>query len=856
MDSFIGQDIKRRVSYKKKIAKDYQRQKDIIDLYDSYFGDYRDFEELDKYNINYDLLNGRLDVSLYDQPLCIKIQNEKGKLEEITLDAATITHYPLISQVASAILGEQILRPFRPLAKDTGEFSQTLRNKKFNELLREVIQHNILNPITDEIRAAFVNQMNTVDTFQLTEEQLQEIENQINAKTKEKTPEEVLDFMVNDFRTPTQRQAQQLLDYFTDKLKFKALQEDGFKHALATGREVYYIGDRHDEPFLKLCNPKYVRWGGSRDTEWIQDAAWATYEEWLSIEEAQQEYAEYLSEFTNKELEGFIEPIGGLRSLGDPKKDMVQRTTMIDLSTEGSALSEKYKDINYKTKKGQNSILNLYADVINKYGKEYGKNPFNYGVRVLHVFWRDKRNMKRVTRLVDGQEKKFWFDEHYEERPEDIKVIDIWVDEIWEGTKLGAAEACLYINIRPIPNQYPSKYNPFGTKLPLIGKNYNTHMNNSKNVAWIDLGKTWQKDFDTTMSELKHLLKTDMGTQFLMFLELKPEGWKWQDWLNTAKNTGFMFSTLKKHGGVVDPNLLKKIDVGKIQDIAAKIQLLDYFRANLIQSLNFNDARIGAIGQYSTNQNVQQSQIASYNQTEAYFETHRQIFETALNAFMNRAKVLYKTNNKRFNILDDVARTELEISPDFWYEESAIEFSTSAEEIKKVENLKMQMQAFIQNGMSFNGILELALANNTSDIIDIMKKENKRMDQLRQEQMQIQQQQFQAQLQADMQDKQAQRDTTIQLELAKLKSQENRATMDMDKFRRQADADLDGRSDALEKSEMELSIKKLIEDKKAELAALKIQTDKELKEKELSIKLKSEENKVQIAKAKPKPKAK
>jgi len=832
------QDIKRRVSYKKKIASDFRRQKDILDLYSDYWLDSSHGEEIEKYKINYDLFNGRLDVKLYDEPLCIVIDKEKVRLDDLT-----ITHYPLLSSYSHVILGEQIQRPFKPVAKDTGEFSQTLRNKKFNELLRELINNDIINPIVDEVNNAFIN----LQGSQMSQEQVAQIQKEIDNRIKSKTPEEVIDFMANDFRTPTQRQAQQLLNHFVEHAHLKAVDNDGFKHALPTGVECYFVGDRHEEPIMELCNPMGLRFGGSKNSEWIQDGAWVAYEQWITVEEALQKHAEALAGLSDKQLAGLIDPIGVKSNGGasNPHNDHVQRTMMIDLSEEGSALAEKYKDVNYKTKRGQNQISQLYSDVIKKYGLTYGHNWADYGVREVHVCWRDQRLMKRVTRLVDGEEKRFWFDEHYEEKPEDIKVIEIWVDEIWEGTKIGTSIAdALYLNIRPVPGQFSSKYNPFGTKLPYYGKKYNTHMGNSKNIAWMDPGKPWQKEYDVTMAQIKHELKTDMGKMFLMYLEMKPEGWDYKQWLNTGKNTKLLFSTLKRHGGIIDPNMLRPVDLSKASDIASKLQFLEYCRANMVQSLNLNDARIGAIGEYSTNQNVQQSQIASYNQTESYFETHRQIVERALNAFMNRAKMLYKTNNKRFFILDDVTRTELEISPDFWYEESAIEFSTSSDEVNKVRELKMQTQPLIQNGMSFEGVLALALADTTSDIIDIMKKESKRMENIRQEQMQIQQQQFQAQMQSQQQQADADRQMNAQLKSAELQQKDLASQRGSLMFQKQADADADGQSDMLEKAEMELTIKKLIEDRKADLKLLEIQTNAGLKNKDI-------DTKKQIAKEKP-----
>lgn len=849
-------EIPRNVSYKKKIAKDFQRQKDIMDTYIHWYGNSQD-EDAEKIRINYDLLNGRLDMKLYDKPVCVEIMGDNGVSETVTLDDIEIIHYPLIYQIGSTIKGEEIQRPFKPLAKEVGEYGQSVRSKKFNELLRELINFQIVTPIRDEVTANFINQAGVSQNFNLSPEELQQIQQEIEKRTAEKTPEQVIDFMVNDYSTPTQRGAQQLVNYFVKHYDFKTLQSAGFQNALPSGTEHYIIDDKHNEPIMKLANPLYLRWGGSQNTEWTQDGEWATYDEWLTLTEAQQEFAEYFAELSDEELKSFIEPIGGFKNNNaDPNKhDNVQNLMMIDLSTEGSELSKKYADVNYKTKQGQKDIVNLYADVIRKYGGEYGKSPAFYGVRKTQVWWRDKALFFFVIRLVEGEEKSMWFAEHYETIPDDITVIEVWIDEIWEGTKLGhnSGEA-LYINIRPVLNQWPSIYSPFGTKLPVIGKRYNSPMNNTKNIAWVDPGKPWQMEFDTTMAQIKHAMKTDFGKMFMFLMEFKPEKWTWQKWLNTAKNTKLLFSQVRKHGGAIDPNYLRPVDLSRASDIAEKIGYLQYCRENLILTLNFNSARVGDIGQYSTNQNVQQSQVASYNQTEMLFETHRLIVEKALNAFMNRAKSIYRTHQKRFFIFDDVTRTEMEVSPDFWYEEWAIEFSTSSDDLKKVQELKMLMQAFVQNNMSFEGILALALADNTSDIIDIMKKENKRTEQIRQEQMQIQQEQFNAQVQAQQQDKQADRQLMAQLEIAKLQSQERRAIEQSSWAQKQADADSDGQADVLEKSEMELLVQKLIEDRKADLKLQELQMTERIKDKELAIKAKDANTKAVVA-AKPTPSA-
>ena len=80
------------------------------------------------------------------------------------------------------------------------------------------------------------------------------------------------------------------------------------------------------------------------------------------------------------------------------------------------------------------------------------------------------------------------------------------MDEVWEGTKIGHHDSCLYLNIQPIPGQYKSIFNPYEVQLPYVGREYDTHMNNAENVAPIDLGKPSQMEFDTLMLKLSKTL--------------------------------------------------------------------------------------------------------------------------------------------------------------------------------------------------------------------------------------------------------------------------------------------------------------------------------------------------------------
>lgn len=834
MGAFFGEEIKPRVSRAKKEARSFARQMEIMDYIDLYFGEIRDENEFRRYDINYGLFNGDLDVNLYEDPICFNIGGEKVKLEH-----QSIVHYPIISQVARAMHGELMSRPFQPTAKDLGSFAQTAKNNKWNELLRELIQQDILMPMEQEITSEYYRNNNIQDIFGLSPEEQQQVQADIQGRIQARTPEDIINFMENDYQTPTQRQAQQLLDYYISHLGINSIQQEGFKHAIITGQEYYYIGERYGEPVFEFVNPKYLRYDtGSQNEVWCNKGDWAKYEQWFSFPKITQRHAEKLNKAHWAELEEYIEPIGGFTHVGDPRKDRVMERTMYELSTD-SLIAEEFGDINIKTKKGQNDMKRVYERVIEKYGMNYGHAFSNYGIRECHMVWRDKRKLNKVTRVERGKEVVRYFDEHYESKPEDIRVVEVWVDEVWEGTKIGNHDECLYLNIQPIPGQYKSIFNPYQVQLPYVGRKYNTQMNNAPNVAPIDLGKPSQMEFDTLMAQLKHDLQTDVGSVFLMVLDLKPDGMNWQDWMNTMRNGKLLMTNLNKRGlHNFDPNMLKSVDMNRTADIAAKAQLLEMFKQNIFSEMYFNPARVGAIGQYATDKNIETNQSASYNQTEEFFDIHRQIVEVALNIFMNRAKLIFKDKPfKSSHILGDPERIDLEISSDFWYEEVGIEFKISSEELRRVEELRARMLEFIQNGMSYSGIFALATAKTMNDIQNLLKNEEKKIEKKMQEERQLQLEEMEKQRQAEMAEKQSQREHEIQQSREQYASQEARAIIDSETLRKGEDVNRNNESDLKESKEIELRSKERIEREKL------VRKDRELDLKEKDIEVKSKQAK-------------
>lgn len=821
--------VKRRVSTSKKQANDFARQKEIIDSYDYYYGYYRNNEDLEKYDLNWDLFNGRLDQKAYGDAQYVTVNGKKIKLDEYP-----ITHYPLISQVANTMHGELINRPFIATVEDNSPFAKTLYTKKRNELLMAYFNENILQPARQMATLNWMQQYGVQDVFSLSPEEQQQMQADIERRMQQEIPEDILNFMNGGYRSPTQKVLQRILDAHKRTDFIVAKSHEGGKQGLVTGREVYRSIEINDRPVFEVANGKFFTWAGSQHVEWFQHGSWCRYEEWLTYEDVMQRFGGDLRNKDIKQIEGLVEPIGGYKDdpIKDGKKDNMRRAVQYEISVNTDEYIAKYGEVDINTQEGQSKMVTIMNNVAKKYGATYGSAWSNYGFRVAHFNWKDQRKLYRVTREENGELKKYWVDETYERQPQDVEIKERWVNETWEGYKIGTHAEPIYTKIRAVPWQFTSKDNPFTAELCYYGKDYNRHMNNSKNVAHLDRGKPWNLEFDVEMAALKHDLKTNVGKVFMMVMDLKPDNYTEQEWINMMRNFHILAINPSKPGSPVnriDPALLREIDLSKMSDIASRIQLLEFAKNNLIQDMFFSPARIGSIGQYATQANIQSNQTASYNQTENFFKTHREIIDAALTGYLKLLRYSAKKHPERYeNVLDDIGIGWLKAMP-AWSPEIDVTISGSGSELQELERLRQLMLTLSQNGMMPDTIVKLALAETKGEILDIVDEDKRSREAQQQQQMQAQQQQLEMQIQAQQQEKQQERDMQYTMHLEKLRSQEERQQIDSQKFQLQNDVDMNQMADTIQKAILELGLKEKMHEDTVKLKEEELR----LKEKEI-----------------------
>ena len=745
--------------------------------------------------------------------------------EEIHFDHQNLTHTPLISQIANAIIGEKVNMPFTPMVKDDTPHKSTVLKKQTEQALRQYLNEKLIEPTRTKIMNSILQSAGQEDVFAMASspEMQMQLDQEINQAMVNELPIEIMEFMQGRSVSVTVRQAQRMINHLGERFNIKFKTIEGFKFAVTTGEEYYFSGLRGGKLLFEAIHPGFITWGvGDAENEWLQYGDWVKRERWPSYQQFISTHASDLDEKHIIELDVDFEPIGGVRRDFWDKNSSHTKNTM-HLFTIDEGLQSAFTEIDIKSKEGRKNWMQLYNIALGRYGDTYGSNFSNYGVREAHFQWRDLRPMWEVTRKDEhGRDRTFHLPEHYEPTHLDTEVKKVWRNQIWQGYKAGSFSS-IYFGIEPKPYQYKSVYNPNDVDLSYYGKMYNTHKNTTENVSIVDLGKTANKNFDMILASIRTDMATDIGSVFTMFLDMKPESYTTQQWLDVMRYMKIMMLDPTKNFGGVDPQFLKSINLSRVSDMAGKFQLLEFFRLQVANNMYFNNEREGAVGQYANTQNIQQNTTASYNKTALFFEQHRLVVEKALTGLLNEARFYFRENPEEAAVfLDDIALADLQVTPISHYEWLGIILQNSQEELAKLQAVKGQSLNFIQNSSSFEAVTDLIMADTISDVREIMRKETERLERLQKEAMENARAEKQMELQAKAQEKQMEIEARYKEHREQITSQEKRVLWDREKFKMQNDVNDNQVHDLIEKTILELQAQMAMKDQDLQVEREKI----------------------------------
>ena len=707
---------------------------------------------------------------------------------------ATPQDFNIIRPKIDLLIGEETKRPlnFRVVRTSQEATSELMETQK--QLLMQYMQSALMAQMGPEEQQQFQQQLQSGEVM---------------------PPEQIAKYMDKDYKDVVENTAYHALVYLREKLGIDNEFIKGWKDALISGQEVYYVGVLNSEPYMERVNPMYFSYDKSPDLEFIEDGAWCCRRMRLPITEVYDRYYDKLTEKDLTKLEELINAVPA-NNLGE------------------HGIKDDFRGIQ----------LHFYDNPI------YDEKG-NHNVNVWHCCWKSFKKINYVTTQDEqGQMQVDIVDETYQPVGNEISIEPDWIIEVWEGYRCGND---LYFGIQPIEYQHVSIDNPNSQKLPYCGAIYSN--TNSRPRSLVSILKPLQYMYIVLWYRLELALARDKGkvvnmdvTQIPKSMHITPD-----KWLHYLSSVGVNFinpyeegwSIPGREGGkAAQFNQITALDLTMSNVIAEYIQLMDKIEQLAGTISGITEQRQGAISSTELVGNVERSVTQSSHITEPLFWVHAQVKRHVLNMLLNTAKGAWQATgkDKLQYIFDNGERAFLDVSQKFYYEDMDVFVSDTSKDLENIQKLQQLIQPAMQNGASLLEAAEIL----TNDNFNIIKQKLKDM-QTRQEQQAQQQQQAQAEQEQKIQEMQNQaKEQELMLQEAQMDL--TRYQIDQDNATKIAVAEISAYRGTEDKDANMNGIPDPMEIAKNATTEMKIRADQYTKDYEIKQKREIEDQKIKLAK--------
>ena len=527
---------------------------------------------------------------------------------------------------------------------------------------------------------------------------------------------------------------QQALSYIMqDQEVYDKIQKAWF-HYLVAGEVYTHRGVRNGEPFYEVLNPIDVDYDLDPDLEFVEDGDWALVRKYVHPSTVIDHYYDSLTEQQVMELE-------------EPRHH-------------------------------ENDIGFLYANNSGKDANAYR----NRLVEVTNVYWKSRKKigflsyMDMDTGAIEEVEVDESFRMPRELKDSGAKLQWLWVNEVWEGTRI---DGRFYVNMNPIANQRISLDNPSTCKLPINGRRYSDV--NSANISLVKLGIPYQLNYNIYKYRLELAIARSKDIIAQFDINMIPKKWDMDKFMYYVEGTGIAWVDYNKEGIQLSPQHQSVLDMS-IKTIGQYIQLLDSIMQEWEKISGVNRQRQGQIGPYDGKASSQQAIMQSSHITEDLFRKFNRFEQRELQGLLDYSKEAWVNGKKGMYVLPDNTVDLVDVdATDHMESEYGIFVSDAGRDLEKLDQAKQLSQAMIQNGMKTSEVLDLFDTENFAGIKAKIRAAEKARDQLEQQQQEAQQQQQQQEMQLKQQAMQQEtlekdKDRQVQIETALINAEAQDAT--------------------------------------------------------------------------------
>lgn len=657
---------RQRLPYSKK---NQQWRQDCVSYGDrhSFYNNERVRKSLQNKIINLNLYNGIVDI-----------RDLTNVVNPNQIDASfvpdNLPHHPILVPKIDLLVGEEIKRRFDVAAIVTNADAISSKEEEKKKFLFEKLSEMYQSHYTDK---------------------------ELEGKMKEL--EKYMKYNWQDIR---EQMANKILKHYTQEQRFDKTFSEGFKDALIFGEEIYQCDIVNDEPVMYKLNPLKVHSVKSGNSDRLEDSSIIIIQDHWSPnriidvyhDELKPEDIDYILEYSTTSSKG---------SYSDDQNNHVLLRDALNTGVEGM----------YDT------IFNLAELNGHFFGSNYTDDTGN--IRVFKMFWKSIKMIKKVKYYDEfGEEQyKIASEEYIADKDRGEEVTTMWVNEFWEGVKIGKD---IFLNIKPRKIQYNKIYNPSYCHAGIIGQIYNT--NQSKAVSLVDRAKNYQYMYDVIWDRLNKAISTNYGKIFELDIAKVPENWEIEKWMHFAVVNKIAVIDSFKEGqqGAATGKLAGSMNTqgGRVMDmetgayIQQHINLLEFIKMEMGEIVGVSAQRQGQIENRETVGGVERSVNQSSHITEYWFMQHENCKIRVLECFLETAKEALRGQNKKVqHILDDQSIEILNIDGDTFSENDyGIVITSSSKTAELEQMIKQNAQAFLQNGGSMSTIMDIYFSPSLSDM--------------------------------------------------------------------------------------------------------------------------------------------
>lgn len=690
--------------------------------------------------INYDLVN----MKLHKEDIAYVLNPNRLKASFVP---DSLQHYPTINAYLELLRGEALNRPFdwRVVVTNPNAISE-IENEK-----RDAIYQSLQSLIQDT---------------------------SISEEDYQKKLGEQNDYFTYQYQDMREVRANELLKHYDKQYDFRnTFDTEGIMDALISKEEHYLCDVVGGEPVLEKLDPLKLRIFRSGNSNRTEDADMVVYEDFKSIGWVYDTYYDVLTKKDIAYLEKLVSGSIGESSTDNPFWD--DRNAYMDPEVGNEMVSNPH----------------FFSALLEGYGYTHSAMPYDGegNVRVLRVFWKSRRKIKKVKKydFQTGEEEFHFYPENYvcnKNLGEEEEVF--WINEAWEGTKIGTD---VYVNVRPRPIQYNSMSNPSKCHFGIVGQIYNIGSGNSPSI--VDILKPYAYMYDATIDKLYKLLESNLGKLTIFDTASVPDTWKVEKWLHFAKvnhiaiknsfNEGKKGAATGKLYAALNSNSTGVVDASVSNEIQFNIQLLDWLDVQMGKACGITPQRLGQVSNRETVGGVERATLQSSHITESIFARHDNLKKRALECFVDTSKIALKGRKKKFEYITSTgAKRLMEIDGDEYNE---CDYGLVVDNSQGTQLLSQKLDTLAQAGLqnqlfNFSTLMKLYSTDSISEKIRMMesaeRQAQERAEQQQQMQNQLQQQQLEAeanqkQFEMEQRDMQNQRDNDTRILVAQIQAQSN-----------------------------------------------------------------------------------